>query len=124
MNRWMAAAAGVMAVTVVGHVVGGGPEVIDVVLAAPLPEVVRMASAVVWHGITVMLVLSALALGYLAWHENRALAVLVGAVQLGFVGLFLGYGIIGLGNVSEMPQWSVFLLMPVLMALGSRGYAR
>ncbi|MDQ7070889.1 MAG: hypothetical protein Q9M48_09165 [Rhodobacterales bacterium] len=123
MNRWMAAAAGLMALTLVAHVFGGGPEVIDVVMASPLPDVVRMLSAVVWHGITVMLAVSVVGLGYLARHENRGLAMMIAGVQIGFVGLFLGYGIFGLGNISEMPQWSVFLAMPIMMALGSRGRA-
>lgn len=120
MNRWMAAAAVLMALTLGAHVIGGGPEVIDVVMASQLPEVVRMLSAVVWHGITVILAMFAIGLGYLALHENRGLAMMIAGVQIGFVGLFLGYGIFGLGNISEMPQWATFSLIPTLMALGSR----
>ena len=77
MNKWIAAASALMFVTLIAHVFGGGPEVIDVVTATGLPDTVRALSSVVWHGITLMLAMSAIALAYLATHHNPALEVFI-----------------------------------------------
>lgn len=120
MSKWIVAAAGLMAVTVVAHVFGGGPEVNDIVSASSLPQTVRSLSSVVWHGITLMLVLATLALAYLARHENFALEVFLAAWQLGVAALFIGYGLTQLGTLWLMPQWIVFIAIPLLTYVGSQ----
>ena len=45
---------------------------------------------------------------------------LVVAQYLGFAGLFLYYGISFLGNITELPQWTVFLAISVMIWLGMR----
>lgn len=119
MNKWILAAAAFMGLTLIAHIFGGGPEVIDVVMASDLPDVVRMLSAVVWHIVSITLAVFTVGLVYLAGTENRPLELMMAAVQIGFVALFLGYGIFGLGNITEIPQWTVFVLMPVLTFIGS-----
>ena len=123
MNKWITAAAALMALTVIAHVFGGGPEVNDIVSASDLPPTVRALSSVVWHGITLMLVLSTAALVYLAKHDNPALETFLAIWQLGFAMMFIGYGIVQLGTIWPMPQWTVFIVMPVMTYLGSRSRA-
>ena len=120
MNKWIAAASALMALTVIAHVFGGGPEVNDIVSASGLPPTVRALSSVVWHGITLMLVLATLALAYLATHDNPAMEAFLGLWQLGLAALFIGYGIMQLGTVWLTPQWTVFITMPLLTYIGSR----
>ncbi len=98
---------------------GGGPEVNDIVSASDLPPTVRALSTVVWHGITLMLVLSTVALAYLATHNNPALEMFLTIWQLAFAVLFIGYGILQLGTIWPMPQWTVFVAMPVMTYIGS-----
>lgn len=120
MNKWIAAATGLMAVTVVAHVFGGGPEVNEIVSASNLPPTVRSLSSVVWHGITLMLVFATLALAYLARQENLALEAFLAAWQLGLAALFIGYGHVQLGTVWLMPQWIVFIAIPLMTYVGSQ----
>ena len=120
MNKWIASASALMFVTLIAHVFGGGPEVIDVVAAANLPDTVRALSSVVWHGTTLMLAISVIALAYLATRHNPALEVFIAVWQIGLAALFIGYGLIQLGSLWPMPQWIVFLLMPAITFVGSR----
>ena len=124
MNKWITAAAALMGLTVTAHVFGGGPEVNDIVSASDLPPTVRALSSVVWHGITLMLVLSTAALVYLAKHNNPALEAFLAIWQLGLAMMFIGYGVVQLGTIWPMPQWTVFIAMPVMTYLGSRRRSR
>jgi len=121
MNKWKIAAAALMGVTLAAHVFAGGPEVNEVIMASELPDVVRMLSAVLWHGVSVTLAVITVALGYLAVVENRALEGAIAVIQIGFAALFLGYGMVGLGNITQMPQWIVFLIIPVMTLMGRQG---
>lgn len=118
-NRTYAAATVLMALTVGLHIFGGGPEIHEPIRASMLPDVVRAIGSVLWHGVTWMLILMAVALGWLSYHRNTALFVMVAAVQIGFAALFIFYGWTVLGTVWQTPQWIIFsvILGVMLFAL-------
>lgn len=119
MNKWILAATVLMGTAVFVHQIVGGPEVIDVIMVSELPIGIRTVSGVVWHGITTVMIVFTLGLLYLARQRNRPLEVVMAGVQVGFAGLFLYYGFAKLGNITMMPQWIVFLLIPSLTFVGS-----
>ena len=117
-NQSYATAAVLMGLTVGLHVFGGGPEIHDPIRASTLPDVVRAIGSVLWHGVTWMLILMAVALGWLSCRRNAALFVMVAAVQLGFAALFVFYGWSVLGNLWQTPQWVIFSGIPAIMFFG------
>lgn len=119
MNRWNFAAAALMALTWGVHVFAGGPEIHVPIQGSELPEYLRAISAVLWHAVSVVLAVFALAYFWLARNENTALSIVLGATQLGFAGLFLWYGSTLLGTIWPMPQWIIFLLIPAVSAAGT-----
>ncbi len=118
------AAAALMAATCGLHVIGGGAEFHAPIQASPLDLPLRAVSAVVWHFVTVMLALQALALVWLARHPDRAMAALLTAIQIGFAGLFLFYGQTMLGTIWTLGQWTIFLVLALLIVWGQWGSER
>ena len=123
-NYYYAVAAGFMWLTVFIHVFGGGPEVHVPIQSSELSPVVRGVGAVIWHAITWILILLAIAIGWLSRRENSALNAMVIATQLGFSVLFIFYGLTLLGTLWPMPQWIIFTGIPVLMIVGQWRYSR
>lgn len=121
MNKFMIAAAALMFATLLAHVFGGGAEIHAPIQASELSPYLRAISAVIWHAITIILLVFSIALAGLVKHPNRALERAVIAIQLGFASLFLFYGFRLLGNIIDMPQWIAFILIPGLMMLARRG---
>ena len=110
--------AALMALTFLVHVFMGGPEFHEpyqTVLDDPL---LRAMAAVLWHAVSVVLAVLALGLWLLARRPDPALEAVISGVQLGFAGLFLWYGMVQLGSLMPMPQWMIFLALPVLTRLG------
>ncbi len=120
MNALLFALGSFTLVLVAVHVVGGGRECLRPMLGARFNPVARATMHVVWHAITVQLLLSgalmvAVSLG--AWPD--AGPVLVGAVSvlhLAYAGLFLA-----VAAASKLPrawlalgQWMAFLPLGVL----------
>lgn len=120
MNNWMMSAAALLFLTTGVHVFMGGPEIHVVIQESDLVAPVRGVAAVLWHAITVILIVFALACAWLARAPNASLAYLMIAVQMGFVALFIFYGITILGNLTVMPQWIIFLLISALIWQGVR----
>lgn len=107
----------VLAATAALHVFGGGPEIHQPIQSSPLPEQLRAISAVLWHMASALILICALALFWCAKRRNLALEGAVLALNLSFAGLFLFYGMQLLGNISEMPQWLLFVLPSLLMVV-------
>lgn len=102
------------------HVFAGGPEY-HVAYQDTLPTAHLAAmAAVLWHAVSVNLLVIAAALLWLARYPNRALAFTLCVMQLGWAVLFLFYGITTLGSPWPMPQWVIFLATPLLTIYGSR----
>jgi len=68
--------------------------------------------------VTLMIGVMALGLLALAQQRNAALEWVLLALNLGTVALFLGYGIEDLGNITDMPQWTLFLAIALLIVVG------
>lgn len=111
-------AAGLMALTVLLHVIGGGADVHQPLRAAlPAPELAAYAS-VLWHAVTVVLAVLAGGLWVLATRDDPAFEAVLSGIQIGFAGLFVVYGLTRLGTVMAMPQWMLFLALPALTRFG------
>ena len=123
MNYWFVTAAVMMGLTVLLHVFGGGPEIHVPIQASELSDYLRAISAVLWHAVTVILLV--FTLGYVwAVAVGRTAAasvvVLMALAQVGFAGVFLFYGFAILGSPWPMPQWVIFLVITAVSLMGMR----
>jgi len=117
-SRFHLAAAALMAFTFLVHTFVGGPEIYAPVRASDFDPALRSVLSVVWHIVTIMLAVMAVGVFVTAISRNAALEWVLIALNLGTAALFIGYGLADLGNVIEMPQWTGFLLIAVLMLIG------
>ncbi|SOE08299.1 hypothetical protein SAMN05877838_0008 [Hoeflea halophila] len=113
-----ATAAALMAVTVAIHVFMGGPEVHEPMLAEVTDITLNGYVSVLWHAVTVVLTALAAGLAVLAFRRDHALEAVLSGVQIGFAGLFVAYGLVRLGNLTDMPQWIIFLSIPLIARIG------
>ncbi|UZD90444.1 hypothetical protein [Cognatishimia activa] len=120
MNRWFLAASALTVVTLSVHVFAGGPEIHVPIQASELSEYLRAVSAVLWHAVSVVIAGFALAYLWAAKHDTPAMIWQMIAIQLGFAALFLWYGATLLGTIWQMPQWIIFLLIPLVSIVGLR----
>lgn len=121
MNIWYLVAGTLSVIVTALHVFGGGPEIHDPLLAHDLPDFLKAFVSILWHFVTLVLFTNSVALLYAARNQRHAapLVLIVCAQYLLFVALFLFYGWHRLGNLTDMPQWSLFLLIsaPALIGL-------
>ncbi len=87
--NWTRLAATLMGLTVLLHVFGGGPEVYDPLQEALSDPFLAAFAAVLWHMITLVLIVLACGLWVLARRQDRALEAILSGIQLGFAALFL-----------------------------------
>jgi hypothetical protein len=115
--RLVLIAAIVTLATTAVHVVLGGPEVRDPLLASNAPDIAKAVGSVVWHAVTAVLAINGAALLAAAFKPalRQVIAGLVSAQFLAFAVLFVVYGISRFGSVWPMPQWTVFLIIPALL---------
>ncbi|MFT6675807.1 MAG: hypothetical protein ACJAVM_002000 [Sulfitobacter sp.] len=121
MNAIFLGTAAVMGLTTGFHVFAGGPVIMRPIRHSELSKPVKAVADVLWHGITVVLAVMAVGLGWLAYQPNAALLWMICAVQFGFAALFIWYGLRHLGNLKQLPQWIVFLMVPMLSVWGFYG---
>ncbi|RUM26151.1 hypothetical protein EFQ99_07690 [Rhizobium vallis] len=119
--NWTRLAAALMGLTLLIHVYAGGSEVYDPLQAALPDEFLAAFAAILWHAVTVVLAVIAGGLWILAQRHDPALEAILSAIQLGLAALFIFYGLTRLGTVIPMPQWIIFLAIPVLTRFGQRG---
>lgn len=115
---WTRLAAALMALTLFIHVFAGGPEVHDPLQAALADPGLAAFAAVLWHAVTVVLVVLAGGLWVLARRQDPALETILSGIQIGLAGLFIFYGLTRLDTLWPMPQWIIFLTIPVLTRFG------
>ncbi len=118
------AAAILMAGTTGLHIVGGGAEFHAPIQASTLDLPLRAIAAVLWHFATIMLALQTGALLWLTRHPDRAMTTLLAAIQIGFAGVFLFYGWTMLGTVWILGQWTIFVVLALLILWGQYGAER
>lgn len=112
------AAAALMGATTAIHLFMGGPEVHQGLLAAPLTEGLKAFASILWHAVSINLLVFTVGILWLARRPNPGLEAAMAAVQIGFAALFLFYGATRLGTVWLMPQWVIFLAIPALTRFG------
>lgn len=115
---WTRLAATLMGLTVLLHVFGGGPDVHDPLQAALSDPALAAFAAVLWHMVTLVLIVLAGGLWVLARRRDLALEAILSGIQLGFAALFIAYGLARLGTVIPMSQWIIFLTIPALTRFG------
>ncbi len=122
MNRWIAAAGVLSTATLLLHVIGGGADVHAPILQGNLSTLLKAYASILWHAITVVLVINSAALLVAAVQTGprRIIVWLVACQYLGFAGLFIFYGIGRLGTLFLMPQWIIFLAISGFALLGLR----
>ena len=118
LNLPILAAAMVFFLTALIHAFLGGPEVNAPVQESALDPVVRAVMAVAWHALTALFLALAAALAWAARRPNPALLLLGLVLSGSFVAIFGAIGIAQLGNVTAMPQWTLFAMTSVLLVWG------
>lgn len=114
-SKWNLAALAVMALTVVAHAFGGGPQIWEPVYASDLSEVVRISMGLVWHGLTILFIIMTV-LSLIAYKKpalSAGVNLSMFPINLGLGGFALIYGFISTGNIWVLPQWILFLPMAV-----------
>lgn len=120
LNRPVLAAASLLAATALIHALVGGPEINAPVQASTLDPVVRAVFTVVWHALTALFLVLAIALAWAARHTNPPLLWMTLALCLAFIALFMVLGVTALGNLTEMPQWTLFAAISLCLIIGLR----
>lgn len=118
-DRVLAAAAAIAGGTTLLHVFGGGPAIAEPLLDSTLDDVVRLTLYVVWHMVTVVLGLSAVALAVAAAPNRlagmRPMVAFISALWVAFGGVFLWVAATNGGGANrffvELGQW--IILIPV-----------
>ena len=102
------------------HVFGGGPDVHIPLLESNASDVVKGFASVVWHSITIALLLGSLMLFIAARNEvsRYVLTWLVIGFYTAFAGLFVFYGIVRFGNILVMPPWIGFVVIVSVAYIG------
>lgn len=111
-------AAILMGVTTLIHLFAGTPEVHDPMLAQLTDPLLGAFATVLWHAVTVVLLVLTFGLWLLAARRDAGLEAVVSGIQLGFAALFILLGAQRLGTLLPMPQWIIFLTIPALTRLG------
>ncbi len=119
MNRWLFTAGLLSWGTAALHAFGGGPEINDIVQASDLPLLIRSVSAVIWHAITLILILNGAVFVYASInHRIRSAAWLSVAQYLAFAVLFVFFNLKHFDSLMNMPQWILFVTLAGLAAIG------
>lgn len=121
MTNKLLATAGVLSLILTAvHVFGGGADVHVPLLESNAADVVKGFASVVWHGVTVALLMCSVLLFMAARHEayRTMLTGIVIVFYLAFAGLFMVYGILRFGTVFLMLPWIGFLVVVGVAALG------
>lgn len=125
MNKPILLAALLALFTAVVHVVGGGADIARPLLDSPLDLTLKFTLYAVWHGISVTLACSGIALLFCARRyqaaEARLLATAVSLLWISFGGVFLAIAAAYPEHdlLFKLPQW--ILLLPVgLLGLWGR----
>lgn len=119
---WFMAAAAVSLLTSAIHVLAGTPEILSPLLASSLPPVVKGVFDVLWHQVTVLLLVGSCASLTASLHPGwRVPVALLFGGHFVLVGLlFLSLGAVWFSSPWPMPQWVLFLGMAILLYIGWR----
>lgn len=125
-NKWAAAAGVLSTATIFLHAIGGGREILVPLQQAGLSEFLTTFVTLLWYAVTVILTTGSIALFVAAMrpHLRRPLILMVAAHYLALAGLFIFYGLTQLGNLIEMPQWTIFIVIAAVSLPALRARAQ
>ncbi len=96
------------------HALMGGIETLNPVMASPLALEIRVAILAIWHGMSLVFILSAIAF-FWAFRTQRAksrpVGLLLGCFYLLFAGVFATLSFLWFEDLMMLPQWT--LLAPI-----------
>lgn len=119
-NPWLAAAAILSFATTGLHVFGGTPEIMVPLHSSDAPMLSKGIAEVMWNQITLLLLLAGVFFGWAAMRSARAkdltLALIV--LYIGIAILFVFSGMQMFQSLWVMPQWTLFVAMAGLAAVG------
>ncbi|WP_137940038.1 hypothetical protein [Chitinivorax sp. B] len=119
MNAWLMSAAGVTMATFLLHTLAGGKEVAAPLLKAQdLGPVEKYTSYYCWHMVTILLLVMALAIGYIAWQPNLPMLLLLLCLSLAFTSLSLLMAKVSRLGIWALPQWVCFAAISGLLLAG------
>jgi len=118
MDYWILAAAGLSALLLFAHVIGGGKQVHVPMLESDMSRLLKAYTSVIWHGISAILAIGTGAFLWAAMGRGDGMAIVIAVQYLAFVGLFLLYGVKRLKSIWVMPQWVAFLMISVFTGVG------
>jgi len=122
MNRWILMSGILSTLVIFLHVIGGGNDVHKPVLDSELSVLLKAYSSILWHAVTVVLLVNSAALIIAAMNSDlrHALVYMVASQYLAFAGVFIFYGLSRLATVATMPQWVTFIVIPAIALWGLR----
>lgn len=120
MNAWLLAAGIAALLLDLVHIFPGGREIHRPMVAAHWPEPAKAVWSVVWHATTAVMAFGGVALIAAAFVPDQALALSVLPIALFFTTavLFIVYGLIRLGTVQVLLQWTAFMMISALGLIG------
>lgn len=119
-NTQLMTAAALTGLTAAVHMFAGGPEYHPVIRNLLETTEYKALYSVLWHAVSVFLIVSTLATGWMSLRPNLPLALTIGGIQLGWAGLFIAYGLGDLGTLWTLPQWVIFIAIPSLLLWGHK----
>ena len=123
MNSCVGYAAGASFATFLIHTFIGGSGIARPLLkAGDLGKCLKYTAYYCWHMVTVLSFAMSIGLGYAAWRGERALAIFVLLLAAAFCVLSLGMVIRFRIHPGLMPQWMLFLIITILLAIGIFGH--
>ncbi|MCP4934649.1 MAG: hypothetical protein GY927_10700 [bacterium] len=113
--RYLYLLAGLLCIgTLIVHALMGGIETLNPVMASPLVLEIRVAILAIWHGMTLVFILSAMAFFWAFAADrskSRAVGLLLGCFYALFGGLFATLSFLWFEDLMILPQWT--LLAPI-----------
>ena len=119
MNKFILSAAILSALTLLLHVFGGGPQYLMPAWASDMSADQKTLYSVLWHTITALLAINAIALLLAARSEQPLpFVALVSAQYMAMAVLFFVLGLAHLGTLWVQPQWLIFSTISALAIFG------
>jgi hypothetical protein len=111
-----------LALTLVAHLFGGGPEIHQPILASDLDPYLKAMASVIRHMATFTMVGGLGVLVVVTTGRGACISALwlIVAQFVAFTGVFLYYGVVRFGTLLEMPQWIAFGLLALFIVTGLR----
>lgn len=121
--KWSYGLAGLLALGAAGlHAFMGGIGVVKPLMAANMDLNAKLVMLAVWHAITVLFILSAVAFFAalkISRERMRPLGIFLGLFYLLFAGIFAALSYFWFGDVIALPQWTLLAPLGIFALVGA-----